>query len=70
MLKKKNYKDSDHFSSTYSISVFAPNKKKYMVYYKRYKNQQSNNLSVYELVNNMKTSKNQSATPYSEDRTL
>lgn len=37
MLKKKNYKDDEHFSQYYNVSVALSNGRKVAVYYKRYR---------------------------------
>lgn len=58
MIKKKNYKQEEHFSTTFSMNVLSQSGKRHLVYYKRYRNSQSNNVSVYELMNNAHKNKN------------
>lgn len=54
MLKKKNYKEEEHFNQLHSFSVYAPASpmspaRKFQVYYKRYKKQKETE-NVYSLI--------------------
>lgn len=52
MLRKKNYKEEDHFNQYYSVYIPRSNGTKYTLFYKRYRPAKTQPNSVYEVVNN------------------
>ena len=54
MLRKKNYKDEDHFSQYYSAVVTRSNGKRVMLYYKRYRPAQKVEGNVYDQIHGLK----------------
>jgi hypothetical protein len=50
MLRKKNYKDEDHFSQYYSALLPRPNGAKITLYYKRYRPPQKKSTSLYSTI--------------------
>ena len=52
MLRKKNYKEEEHFNQYHSVVVTRSNGKRFIIYFKRYKPKQSSNLSLYQTIQN------------------
>lgn len=50
MLRKKNYKDEDHFSQYYSALLPRPTGAKLTLYYKRYRPAQKKSASLYNTI--------------------
>jgi hypothetical protein len=68
MLRKKNYKDEDHFTQYYSAVVTKNNGSRLTIYYKRYRPQQVTQTSVYSALHGNNTV--QPKPEYPVDRTL
>ena len=58
MLRKKNYKEEEHFTEYHSVVVTRNNGKRIILYYKRYRPKQNNDLSLYQTVHNRGKSQN------------
>jgi hypothetical protein len=69
MLRKKNYKDEDHFSQYYSAVIPRPNGSRLTIYYKRYRPAQKVEQSVYNAVHPTNTAEADKP-EYPVDRTL
>ena len=69
MLRKKNYKEEDHFNQYYSVNVVRNNGRKCIVYYKRYRPKVSVEGSLYQNVQNGGEKKKVEG-EYPMDRTL
>lgn len=69
MLRKKNYKDEDHFSQYYSVLVPRPNGTKLTLYFKRYRPPQQQSTSVYQTIHSS-NQQPQEKSVYPVDRTL
>ena len=77
MLRKKNYKEEEHFTDLHTFTIIAsPNPdtppKKFQVYYKRYRPAASGAVNVYSLLTKKDQSQEekQQITEYPVDRTL
>ena len=71
MLRKKNYKDEDHFSQYYSAIIPRPNGSRLTVYYKRYRPAQKTHSSLYDALHAPQhTQHTQHTAQYPLDRTL
>ena len=69
MLRKKNYKEEDHFTNYHSVVVTRNNGKRVILYFKRYKPKQISNISVYQTVQNKGKQVNVES-EYPVDRTI
>ena len=75
MLKKKNYKDEDHFTQLHTFMAIAPptneqHAKKYQVYFKRYRPAITANQNIYNLATSKAPTQPSQPTDYPVDRTL
>ena len=77
MLRKKNYKDEDHFTQLHSFTAIAPSTpesppRKFQIYYKRYRPASSAKINIYNLANQKGKQEEIEPTPaeYPVDRTL
>ena len=69
MLRKKNYKEEEHFTRYYSVSIPRNNGSKLTIYYKRYR-PASTPKSLYEELQRRGPSENNAKELYPSDRTL
>ena len=70
MLRKKNYKEVDHFNIYHSVYVPKSNGSKLTFYFKRYKPAQLEETSIYKLLNNKHSKEDEAKSLYPLDRTL
>jgi hypothetical protein len=77
MLKKKNYKEEDHFTQYYTFYIPTEAGKKIMVYYKRYRPKSTTSekaLEIYDIIHHQDSKQQnqnkESNSGYSVDRTL
>jgi hypothetical protein len=69
MLRKKNYKDEDHFSHYYSVFIPRSNGTKFTLYFKRYRPAQTQ-ATLFQVLHNKKQEQSNDNALYPVDRTL
>ena len=69
MLRKKNYKDEEHFNHFFSVYIPRSNGTKFTLYFKRYKPAEEQ-ASLYDVLHNKNRKSIDERSPYPIDRTL
>jgi hypothetical protein len=69
MLRKKNYKDEEHFNHYHSVFIPRSNGTKFTLYFKRYRPAETQ-ANLHQLLHHKKSAENSEKPLYPIDRTL